>query len=339
MYDSCGVVGRTLKGALSMLTGREEIIPQYRCQKTPPLAAVIGEAASMASIPMARLLGLQRLPQISYGSTVSLLSDKQQFPSFLRTVPSDEYQSRVLAALIGHFGWTWVGIVADESDYGRLGSQILKEELGRYSACASFHVELPEVYSARRVNYVINVIKESQAKVIVSFSNMQNMVPLLNEVARLNLTGKFWIASEGFSDFAFNKVLNGSLKIRIQKSMLPGFRNFILGIRPTHTPSDNFMRSFWEEVFGCQWPTTETKRISTDFKLCYGTEELAGLNITFLDETTFSNAATAYKAVYAIAHALHNLRACRDGEGPFQNKSCADRDYFMPWQVRIQMLL
>ncbi|KAJ1084473.1 hypothetical protein NDU88_004620 [Pleurodeles waltl] len=327
-----------------MLTGREDIIPQYHCQKTPPPAAIIGDAASLASIPLARVLGLHRQPQISYGSTVSLLSDKQQFPSFLRTVPSDEYQSRVLADLIGHFGWTWVGIVAEESDYGQLGSQILKEELGRYSACAAFHVGLPVVFSERKINHVINVIKESRAKVVVSFSSMESMLPLLKEAARLNLTGKVWIASEGwaeneqFSDSEFNKVLNGSLRLLIQKSLLPGFRNFMLGIRPTHTPSDIFMRSFWEEVFDCQWPTNGTKRTSTDVKLCYGTEELVGRNITFLDETKFNNAATAYKAVYAVAHALHNLRACKDGEGPFQNKSCADRAHFQSWQVRIWML-
>ncbi|KAJ1084479.1 hypothetical protein NDU88_004626 [Pleurodeles waltl] len=344
MYDSCGVVGRTLRSALWMITGREKIIPLYRCQKTPPLAAIIGDAASLASIPMARLLGLHRQPQISYGSTVSLLSDKQQFPSFLRTVPSDEYQSRVLADLIAHFGWTWVGIVAEESDYGQLGSQILKEELGRYSACAAFHVGLPVVYSERKMNHVINVIKESRAKVVVSFSSMDSMLPLLKEAARLNLTGKVWIASEGwagfeqFSDTEFSKVLNGSLRLLIQKSLLPGFRNFMLGIQPSHTSSDIFMRSFWAEVFDCQWPTNETKRISTDLKHCYGTEELTGLNKTFLDETKFNNAATAHKAVYAVAHALHNLRACRDGEGPFQNNSCADRIHFESWQVRIWVL-
>ncbi|KAJ1084471.1 hypothetical protein NDU88_004618 [Pleurodeles waltl] len=219
--------------------------------------------------------------EISYGSTVSLLSDKQQFPSFLRTVPSDEHQSRVLADLIGHFGWTWVEIVAEESDYGWLGSQILKAELGRYSACAAFHVGLPVVYSERRVKYVMNVIKESQAKVIVSFSSMKTMLPLRKEAARLNLTGKVWIASEGwaeneqFSDSEFHKVLNGSLRLLIQKSLMPGFRNYMLGIRPSLTPSDIFMRTFWEDVFGCQWPTNETNRTSIDFKLCYGTEDLA----------------------------------------------------------------
>ncbi|KAJ1084482.1 hypothetical protein NDU88_004629 [Pleurodeles waltl] len=93
-------------------------------------------------------------------------------------------------------------------------------------------------------------------------------------------------------------------------------------------------RSFWEDVFGCQWPTNETKMTAADVKECSGTEELAGCNITLLYDTKFNNATPAYKAVYAVAHALYNLHACRDWVGAFQNKSCGDRDEFESWQVK-----
>ncbi|XP_078524890.1 extracellular calcium-sensing receptor-like [Lissotriton helveticus] len=88
LYDTCLSIERLLKGSMWMLTGKQEPTPNYRCRSQPPLSAIVGDSTSTRSIPMARLLGLSRQPQVSYYATSPLLSDKLQFPSFFRTIPS-----------------------------------------------------------------------------------------------------------------------------------------------------------------------------------------------------------------------------------------------------------
>ena len=58
--------------------------------------------------------------QVSYESTAEILSDKIRFPSFLRTVPSDFYQTKAMAHLIRQSGWNWIGAITTDDDYGRL---------------------------------------------------------------------------------------------------------------------------------------------------------------------------------------------------------------------------
>lgn len=61
-----------------------------------------------------------RCPQISYQASCGCLSDRLEFPNFFRTIPSDVYQALTMARLTWLLGWTWVGAVAVDNDYGRL---------------------------------------------------------------------------------------------------------------------------------------------------------------------------------------------------------------------------
>lgn len=133
IYDSCSTPHQALKAAME-LVGHErssgvkgETQREGGCRGTVP--AVIGDGGSTQSLVVARLLGVFHVPQVrqsqrleransltlivaltcgssispdvmmfdiqvSYFSSCACLSDKKDFPAFLRTMPSDFFQVR-----------------------------------------------------------------------------------------------------------------------------------------------------------------------------------------------------------------------------------------------------
>lgn len=53
------------------------------------------------------------------------LSDRGKFSNFFRTIPSDVYQAWAMARLAMRFQWSWIGAVAENTDYGRLAIQVV----------------------------------------------------------------------------------------------------------------------------------------------------------------------------------------------------------------------
>ena len=85
---------------------------------------------------------------MGYASTSSLLSDKYQFPSYLRTVASDKIQSEAMVQLIQHFGWVWIGTITADDDYEKYGIKIFKEQMESVNLCVAFFETIPKVHSS-----------------------------------------------------------------------------------------------------------------------------------------------------------------------------------------------
>ncbi len=59
------------------------------------LSGVIGASVSGVTAPVASVLGGQQIPMITYSSTVPSLSNTNQYPYLMRTVPTDTIQCQV----------------------------------------------------------------------------------------------------------------------------------------------------------------------------------------------------------------------------------------------------
>ncbi|XP_043932261.1 extracellular calcium-sensing receptor-like [Protopterus annectens] len=339
IYDTCLDIARTLHGTLWMISGQHIPIPNYRCQHHSSLAAIIGDSQSSCSIPMAHLLGLYFQPQISYFASSPVLNDRKQYPSFFRTIPSDEFQAQGLAELLSYFSWTWVGILAEDTNYGQVGAQILKEAIVKDGGCVAFHEMVPIFFSQQKISNIVNVIKSSSAVAIVVFSGDPFLIQLMKELFRQSITGRVWIASEAWSSspnlskLNLVEVLHGTLGFAVQRGNIRGFRDAILMTDPSMYSDDIFIKAFWEESFGCRWPDPVSELVDNTTKPCTGTERLETLRNAYTDVSNLRITYNIYNAVYAVAHMLHDLSKCNPEEGPFYNRTCVNIHGYHPWQL------
>ncbi|XP_075434373.1 extracellular calcium-sensing receptor-like [Ascaphus truei] len=341
IYDSCTVIQWVIAGTLQVLTGHGPPVPNFKCYQGVPLAAVIGHSISTYTILMAHILGLYRYPQISYYSTSSLLSDQTQFPSFFRTVPSDAFQSQGLAQLVLHFGWTWVGLVAVDNDYGQQGIQVISKEILKAGACVAFMENIMIRQPDHNAPHIARVIKESTAKVVLIFSSDIDLPFILDEMLRQEVTGKIWLASEAWATSPvllvnkYSGLLSGTIGFALPSGTIPGFREFLNSINPFMSMGGEWVKIFWEEAFSCKF--LEHKNLtgpSVTSKIeCTGAENLENIQNSYNDVSDLRATYSLYNAVRVVAKALQDLTDCREGEGPFSHGRCSDISNFRPWQL------
>ncbi|XP_067103103.1 extracellular calcium-sensing receptor-like [Osmerus mordax] len=315
--DSCLAEGTTLGAALGMVTGQEDSISGTDCGTTPEVPVIIGDARSSSSIVVAQTLGVFTLPMVSYFASCACLSDSRKYPSFFRTVPSDAFQARAMASLLSRLGWTWVGLVSGDDDYGKYGVQMLLQELRGSGVCVSYSEVIPKVHSQSRISRVVDTIQRSSATVVVVFAIPQDAQALMKEVVRQNITDKQWIATEAWVSETSLSVLEnlpslaGTIGFAVRRAPIPGLGAFLTQLRPDG-PSphhDPFLRELWEELFGCSLEAGQGTA-----RLCSGSEVIVEGESMYADVSQLRGTYNVYKAVYAIAHALHGMLACPPGD-------------------------
>ncbi|XP_078496081.1 extracellular calcium-sensing receptor-like [Lissotriton helveticus] len=282
--------------------------------------------------------------QVSYVAQHDVLSDKTQYPSFLRTVPPMHFQASALAKVVKHFGWAWIGILASDYDICYVGMKQMKEEVEGMGICVSFWEKIHDSYSKEKMRAVAQRIRSSSAKVIVCDCFELDLKSLLHELIDLNITDKIWIFSNafiltpGYFPMTSLRILNGSLILVINSPEMPNLKKFIESLHPSRYPEDIFINFFWEEAFGCKWPSNATSIVPItrespgEKQYCTGKEVLNDLESMFV----FSDMSYTYQnylAVYALAWALQDMMLCKPGKGPFLNGSCADVEDLKPWQM------
>uniref|UniRef100_A0A3P8YRS4 G-protein coupled receptors family 3 profile domain-containing protein n=1 Tax=Esox lucius TaxID=8010 RepID=A0A3P8YRS4_ESOLU len=328
--DTCLAEGTTLGAALAMVTGQELSVGGTECGITPEVTVIIGDPRSSSSIVVAQTLGPFHFPMVSYLATCVCLSDTRRFPSFFRTVPSDAHQTRGMAMLLRRLGWVWVGLVSGDDDYGKFGVQLLLQELQGSGVCVAYS----------ELRQIVDTIRTSTAKVVVTFTIQTDAQALLEEVVRQKVTDKQWIATEAwitYTGLAAPKnlpSLAGTIGFALRKADIPGLGPFLTRLRPDgeDQKSDPFLREFWEDMFGCSLGL-DLKVNPSSRRQCSGSEVIGEEIDLYADVSQLRVTYNVYKAVYAIAYAIQDMVACQPGEGPFNGGKCPDIRKLQPSQI------
>ncbi|XP_078515237.1 vomeronasal type-2 receptor 26-like [Lissotriton helveticus] len=345
ILDSCTSEIRALQGVLDLLSGEQSQVPGYQCPPRPLLAGIIGDQLSSLSVPMARIMGVLHYPQISQGSVLSALSDKIQFPSFLRTVPASTFQNVVLGQLVRHFNWTWVGMVVTNDELGLQGGQGIKRGIEDVGGCVAFMEQVNLRFSKEKVLLLAEMIQRHTVKVVIFHSPSVHLKALLQTLYTLNVSRKVWVFSASFEitpgllGSQAWRILNGALGIVPHSDRMLDFAEFLSNLQPSRYPKDIFIKLLWEKAFHCHFLLTNgTEDVSVDGQVgrglpCSGAETLHEQAMTLFELNDLSYTYHGYTAMYAFAHALNSLVTCTPGQGPFVNDSCADIKDIRPWQI------
>ncbi|XP_047420334.1 vomeronasal type-2 receptor 1-like isoform X2 [Sciurus carolinensis] len=355
IFDTCSTISKAMESAMVLLTGQEENKPNIRNSTGAYLAGIVGSGGSSLSIAASRILGLYFLPQVGYTSTCSILSDKFQFPSYVRTVASDKFQSVAMVKLIQHFGWVWVGTVAADDDYGKYGVKTFKEQMESANLCVAFSETIPKVYSNEKMQRAVEAVKSSTARVVVLYASDLDLEPFVLEMVHHNITDRTWIASEAWITSAllakpeYFPYFGGSIGFAVPRTDIPGLKEFLYDVHPSRDPQDVLTIEFWQTAFNCTWPNSsvpynvdhrvnmtgrEDRVHAMSHTLCTGEEKLEDLRNTYLDVSQLRITNNVKQAVYVLAYALDHLSRCEEGQGPFiPGNTCAYLPDFDPWQL------
>ncbi|XP_004673856.1 PREDICTED: G-protein coupled receptor family C group 6 member A isoform X1 [Condylura cristata] len=348
IYDTCTEVTMAMAAALRFLSkfncSREMM--EFKCDYStyiPRVKAVIGAGYSEITIAVSRMLNLQLMPQVSFESTAEILSDKIRFPSFLRTVPSDFYQTKAMVHLIQKSGWNWIGIIATDDDYGRLALNTFAIQTTANNVCIAFKEVLPAFLSDDTIDIKINqtlekIIAEAQVNVIVVFLRQFHVFSLFSKAVERNIR-KTWIASDNWSTATKITTIPNIKRIgkvvgfSFRRGNMSSFHSFLQNLHMFPNDNNKPLNEYAVLLSACAYAK------DNDFSQCIynhsqGTlaykankdiERNFSLRNDFLwDYTEPGLVHSIQLAVFALGHAIRDLCQARD---------CQNPNAFQPWEL------
>lgn len=263
----------------------------------------------------------------------------------MRTVPSDEHQTRAVARMMHHFGWNWVGVVYGDDAYG---SEAFHSFLGNAEAndvCLAYQEVLPHYFndslSLQSVKRVAKVIRSSGAQVVLLILKAELVELLFKEMIGTN-TSRIWISTDTWTKSKFLSEMKGINEVGdilgftfVSEESEP-FNNYLKNLTATPGGYNRFIEEYKNLRFNCSSECFSTKPPSycptpdlltmKSASACKFTDPQVQ-NDDYLVRALDTGETFLYRAaVWATANALKKLLKCN-------SSSCSGDINFPPWKV------
>ncbi|XP_062282677.1 taste receptor type 1 member 1-like [Scomber scombrus] len=307
IFDHCSET-QNFPGILNLISINGLI--QHSHENLSKVISVVGPFTSTESLTVAPLFIADLIPMISYGAGVSALSEKVKFPSFLRTVLPNKDIVEIIVNILQHFKWHWVAFLHIDNDYGKDALELFMKRIWDTDICLPYATGLND-----DTNYslIFKEIEAQRAHVIIVFAPEWSAEALIESAIELNVTNKVWIADDAWSS---NKKLPKNKGIKNIGTVLgvaepimtiPGFSDFMFSSKKQTGCEKTEQQMFCNQICDC-----------------------SSLNPQDVIAADPAFSFPVYSAVYAIAHALHNVLQCGAG-------GCNDSITVYPYMVLTEL--
>lgn len=196
--------------------------------------------------------------------------------------------------ILREFNWRWVSFLHINDDYGRDGRDLFMRIIENDTQiCLAYTKGLDQ-----HTNYaqVFQQIQSLRVHVAIVFAPEWTAEDLINAAIKYEVTNKVWIAGDAWSlhkelpKKRGIKNIGTVIFIAEPKMTIPGFSDFIRSSKAQSQNEDGTQEKFCGQTCNCS---------------NYTAEDIINADPSF----NFP----VYSAVYAVAHALHNVLQCETG--------------------------
>ena len=265
------------------------------------VSGIVGAQVSFVTIPIASLLSLVHVPQVSYLSTSPLLNNRERYPYFYRTVPSDDQQAQVMRDVALHFGWLYVSTIYSDDLYGEPGIERFRELAEKSGICIDLDEGISSTFTDEQYAELVNkLLFNSTANVVVLFSSLNQAKDLFERMQMMRvyeIRHFLWITSDAvtlspviFPKYA--KILSGSLGVIPLSDNDPGFVKYYSSLTPLTNKRNPWFIQYYEHFYNCSAGQTMN---------------CMNINSSITDHPDYAsnqNAPLIIDAAYTFAHAI-----------------------------------
>ena len=199
-------------------------------------AGIVGPDNSAGAKFLSELTSFTGVPIVSYLATSVVLENRDRYPDFFRTVPSDRFFVQTLVDIVVNFGWSYISIVTSDNPYGWYGRSELLTLLPERKICIDLDLLFDVPLNKRQITQqLLRAKNKRNSNIFILFASSEIAGELLKIAQEIEFFDVTWILSDLTSSAEWISDLNPRV---IQGS---------IGAVPNAGPFVEFKDFFWKE--------------------------------------------------------------------------------------------